>query len=74
MRWWHALKRRNELEFEIVSANVNILHRQISARPTCFVKNLKLAIAAGFWVSFSTFAKFIRIATTSSPIDDDITT
>ena len=72
MRGWHALKRCNELDFEIVNKNVQA--RQISACATCFVKNPKLDSAAGLWVSFSTLAKFIRIATKSSLIDDDIIT
>ncbi len=72
MRGWHALKRCNELDFKIVNANVQA--RQISGCATCFVKNPKHDSAAGLWVSFSTFAKFIRIATKSSLIDDDIIT
>jgi len=41
---------------------------------TCFMTNPRLARAEGFAVSLSSFAMFLRIATTSSPIEEDITT
>jgi hypothetical protein len=59
---------------QTVKMSLNVHVKSMNAASTCFAKYPKLARAAGFCVNLSTFAKFLRNAITSSPIEDDITT